>query len=218
MSPSRLAPLMHCIESFYFKERSPAFLRRSSEGRFEQSSSWRALHSWLPPSSSYTACSSSSSSTLYTAYSSLSHLHHHLLHRHNYGIENFVRGCSVDFNLIVGRWSLLLRFEEEIQFARVLSSRRSLDNQRFPVKSHIAHVLSGQQLKGLFPLPNILELPSVLPPLPNHVQLTWGGHEGLDLSYSTQDVVLKDVWGESPFGFAHFQDRTSLGEGSKKKT
>ena len=113
-------------------------------------------------------------------------------------------------NLIVGRWSLLLRFEEEIQFARVLSSRRCLDNQRFPVKSHIAHVLSEQQLKGLFPLPNILELPSVLPPLPNHVQLTWGGHEGLDLSYSTQDVVLKDVWGEKSFWICSFSRSNKL--------
>ena len=27
------------------------------------------------------------------------------------------------------------------------------------------------------------------------MQLTWGGHEGFDLSHSNQDVVLKDVWG-----------------------
>ena len=42
----------------------PAFLRRSSDGSWpEQSSSWRALHSSLPPSSSYTAWSSLSTSS-----------------------------------------------------------------------------------------------------------------------------------------------------------
>ena len=133
--------------SWLKNERAPACLRRSSEGSPEQSSSWRALHSWLPPSSSYTACSSSSTS------SSL------LLDGDSSGKVWCVAKLSY---LIVGGWSLLLRLEEKIQFTRVLPSRR-LDNQRFPVISDIAYISSGYQLLGilggLFSMPNIKDGP-----------------------------------------------------------
>ena len=111
--------------------RPPAFLRRSSDGSPEQSSSWRALHSWLPPSSSYTAWSSST----YIVFTNVN-LYEEAFFSLFANVllwEIAMCLCCKAVYLIVGGRSLLLRFEEKIQFARILPSGR-LNNQGFPAK------------------------------------------------------------------------------------